>query len=72
MKARELITPYTALKRKFTYLDYLRLPEDGNRYELIKGELIMLASPDTFYQTVKANIEYELRTFVKTQKTELF
>ncbi|NOX87703.1 MAG: Uma2 family endonuclease [Calditrichaeota bacterium] len=68
MKARELITPYTALKRKFTYLDYLRLPEDGNRYELIKGELIMVASPNTFHQTVKANIEYELRTFVRKHK----
>ena len=29
----------TELKRKLDYADYLRLPDDGKRYEILDGEL---------------------------------
>jgi len=35
-----------------TYDDYLRLPEDGPRYELIEGELLMTPAPTVTHQTL--------------------
>ncbi len=40
----------TVAARKYTVQDYIDLPEDGNRYELIDGELTMAPSPDYFHQ----------------------
>lgn len=36
-------------KRKFTYEDYANTPE-GERYELMDGELIMAAAPNMAHQ----------------------
>lgn len=33
------------LQGRWTYEDYLRLPEDGNRYEVIRGHLYVTAAP---------------------------
>lgn len=68
MKVKDAVAAYQITKKSYTYQDYLDLPEDGNRYEIINGELIMVAAPITFHQVVSGNIEYELRTFVKNQK----
>src|SRR5205814_2006604 len=32
-------------RRGWTYDDYLAIPDDGNRYEIIFGELFMVAAP---------------------------
>jgi Uma2 family endonuclease len=32
-------------KRPWTYEEYLRLPDDGNRYEIVEGELLVTPSP---------------------------
>ncbi|HEY0142775.1 MAG TPA: Uma2 family endonuclease [Thermoanaerobaculia bacterium] len=37
---------------KLTYEDYLQLPDDGNRYEIIDGELILNASPVPRHQRI--------------------
>lgn len=50
-------------KKKFTYDDYLKTPED-KRYELIEGELIMTPSPVTRYQRISRKIEFRLEKFV--------
>ncbi len=42
-----------------TYDDYLALPDDGNRYEIIGGELLM--SPSI---TIHQYISIELSTFL--------
>ena len=42
-------------KRKFTYEDYAKTPED-ERYELIDGELIALSSPDMAHQKLKTRL----------------
>lgn len=39
-----------------TYDDYAALPEDGNRYELHEGELVMTPSPRTRHQSVIGNL----------------
>ena len=50
-------------KKKYTYEDYLKTPED-KRYELIEGELFMTPSPITNHQRISGRIEFELRKFV--------
>ena len=45
----------TTEKRKFTYEDYLKTPDD-KRYELIEGELLMTPSPNARHQEILMNL----------------
>ena len=69
MKVKEPAANYLAETKKYNYDDYLNLPEDGKRYEVINGELVMSAAPNTFHQTISNNIEDELRSFIKMSKS---
>ena len=42
--------------RRWTYEDYLRLPEDGYRYEVVWGELTMPPSPTSGHQRALGNL----------------
>ncbi len=54
----------TALeKKKYTYEDYLKIPEE-ERYELIEGELLMTPAPVPSHQEISGNLYSELRRFV--------
>lgn len=48
---------------KFTYRDYLLLPE-GDRRELIEGDFYMAPSPSIWHQHIAANLGTLLRAFV--------
>jgi Uma2 family endonuclease len=37
---------------EWTYADYVRLPDDGNRYEVLDGEVLTTPSPGTTHQRV--------------------
>jgi len=50
-------------KRRFTYEDYLKTPDD-ERYELIGGELLMTPSPVPRHQRISRKIEFILEKFV--------
>ncbi|MCI0694968.1 Uma2 family endonuclease [candidate division KSB1 bacterium] len=39
----------------FTYEDYLNLPDNGKRYEIINGELYMVPAPSTDHQSTVGN-----------------
>ena len=39
-----------------TYEDYLHLPNDLNRYEILEGELSVTPAPSTRHQSVSANL----------------
>lgn len=54
-------------KRKLTYDDYLKIP-DEKRYELIEGELYMVPAPDFNHQIISRNIEFLLWDFVKKNR----
>lgn len=41
---------------RLTYDDYLRMPDDGRRYEILQGELFVTAAPSRRHQTVLANL----------------
>jgi Uma2 family endonuclease len=42
----------------WTYADVQALPEDGNRYEVIDGELIVSPSPIAFHQVVSRRLQF--------------
>ncbi len=48
-----------------TYDDYLTLPDDGNRYEIIGGELLMSPSPVTIHQRISIKLTTHLNTYVE-------
>lgn len=46
--------------RRWTYEDYLQLPDDGKRYEIIDGELFEMPAPTLSHQTVSKRLQHEL------------
>jgi Uma2 family endonuclease len=50
---------------RWTSADLEALPDDGNRYEIIDGELYMSTQPHFFHQFVCSAIVYELRRWNK-------
>jgi Uma2 family endonuclease len=57
----------------FTYDDYLLLPEDGPRYELIEGELLMTSAPLMGHQRLSSRLNVRIGSFVEREALgELF
>jgi Uma2 family endonuclease len=57
---------------RFTYQDYLQLPEDG-RYEIINGELFLTPAPTTYHQRISGRIQFLLTRHVReTDVGEIF
>jgi len=50
-------------KKKYTYEDYLKTPDD-KRYELIEGDLLMTPAPVPRHQRISRKIEFQLEKFV--------
>ena len=51
---------------KFTYEDYKSLPEsETKRYELLRGELVLVPSPTEYHQRISGNLEFILRQFIR-------
>lgn len=48
-----------------TYDDYVHLPDDGRRYEILEGELSVTPSPVTKHQRVSRNLLIPLARFVR-------
>jgi Uma2 family endonuclease len=49
--------------RGWTYEEFARLPDDGNRYEVIAGDLYVTPAPDTSHQVASARLFLELGSF---------
>lgn len=49
----------------WTYQEYLELPDDGKRYEILNGRLEMTPAPSTRHQAVSRNLEMILWNFVR-------
>jgi Uma2 family endonuclease len=54
----------TPASLRFTYEDYLLLPED-RRYEIIDGDLFMTPAPGTPHQRIVGNLYLHLRRYVE-------
>ena len=50
---------------QWTYDDYARLPDDGKRYEVIRGELYMSAAPRPMHQRVITRLAFFLEGYVE-------
>ncbi|MGE5445339.1 MAG: Uma2 family endonuclease [Ignavibacteriales bacterium] len=53
---------------RLTYEDYLLLPEDGNRYEILNGELNVTPVPTTKHQTVSFNLTGLLYQYLREHR----
>jgi Uma2 family endonuclease len=61
-----------AKKKKYTYQDYLKTPDDV-RYELIEGDMLMTPSPTPTHQRISRKIEFILEKHVtKNDLGEVF
>lgn len=54
-----------ALDRYYSREEVLAFPDDGNRYELVHGELLVSPSPRWVHQTVVGNLYSVLRAYVR-------
>ncbi|HEX8358633.1 MAG TPA: Uma2 family endonuclease [Longimicrobium sp.] len=52
----------------WTYAEFERLPDDGNRYEVIAGELVVSPSPGTQHQTIFGELFPLLKAFVRAHR----
>ncbi len=60
-------------KKTYTYQDYLLLPDNGNRYEILEGELVMSPSPATIHQRISRRLVALLLAYVEQNRAgELF
>ena len=50
---------------KWTYEDYCRLPDDGQRYEVIRGHLYVSAAPTYDHQFTVNELSWQLNRFVR-------
>lgn len=49
----------------WTYAEYARFPDDGNRYEVIDGEVLVTPAPSPRHQHVMSNLLIALRQYVE-------
>jgi Uma2 family endonuclease len=54
--------------REWTYAEFARLPDDGNRYEVIAGELEVTPSPRPKHQDLVGALAELLRPFVRRHR----
>lgn len=53
----------TAAVRDWTYEEFARLPDDGNRYEVIAGELYVTPAPGSIHQRVQYRLAAMFENF---------
>lgn len=51
--------------RRWTYAEFARLPDDGNRYEVIAGELYVTPAPTLTHQKTILNLSLVLGEFIR-------
>jgi Uma2 family endonuclease len=54
--------------RRWTYDEFARLPNDGNRYEIIGGELYVTPAPTPLHQEITGRLSDLLRPFVRRHR----
>lgn len=54
-----------SIARSWTYEEFARLPDDGNRYEVIAGELYMTPSPRPVHQRVAFRLGHLIESFLE-------
>jgi len=57
----------TGVKAKLDYSDYLAAPDDGKRYEILRGHLCVTPAPSPRHQWVSWLLEQELDRYFRTR-----
>lgn len=58
----------TAAAGLLTVADYMKLPDDAPRYELIEGELLMAPAPNRYHQEILFNLALILGNHVRKKR----
>lgn len=59
--------------KKVSYEEFMEIYEKSElRMEYINGEIVLLASPDTYHQDISGNLHIQLRTYLKDRKCKVF
>ena len=58
--------------RKYTYRDYLNMPDDGNRWEIIDGVPYMMAAPNTQHQKILTRVFLRIGVFLEGKLCQVF
>ncbi|WP_028306790.1 type II toxin-antitoxin system Phd/YefM family antitoxin [Desulfitibacter alkalitolerans] len=59
--------------KKVSYEEFMEIYEKSElRMEYINGEIVLLASPDTFHQDISGNLYIHLRTYLNNKKCKVF
>lgn len=56
------------ITKSWTYEDYLNIPDDGNRYEIIEGELFVTPPPITVHQYASMRVLVSLSGVIREGK----
>lgn len=57
---------YTTIPKKYTYQDYLELPDEpGYRYEILEGEIVKAPSPSLLHQRIARELGFILMIYFK-------
>jgi prevent-host-death family protein len=70
---REQALDYQYGGKKVSYEEFMEIYEKSElRMEYINGEIVLLASPDTFHQDISGNLHVHLREYLKSRKCKVF
>jgi Uma2 family endonuclease len=58
------------IRAKMHFSDYLELPDDGKRYEVLEGTLMMSPAPGFRHQRVSSNLHFSLETWCRARAPE--
>jgi len=53
----------SGLERKLDYSDYVAMPDDGKRYEIVRGVLHVTPSPSPLHQRVSKRLQVQLMDY---------
>src|SRR6478736_5839282 len=53
--------------KTYTVEEYMKLPDEGKRYELIEGELVEMPGPSYDHGTITSDLIGALRDFLKSE-----
>jgi len=60
-----VVTPSVPAAYSLTYENWLAFPDDGQRYELIDGELYVSPAPSIRHQRVSRELEFALLSYLR-------
>jgi len=55
------------LKQKLDYSDYAEFPSDGNRYELMEGDLYVTPAPSPLHQRISKRLQRQLEAYFESR-----